>query len=203
MAKPQVTEDDLKAGVGGLGGFGSLTGQPSSRRDSPFGSDHLKRAASGASQVIELPPTAASPVRDVPAVTADAAPTKPVQQVTLLSQDVPNGDEQRDQAPSRKSKAERATPAVATEPDAKTAPKEDPYSERVTLPISPDMRDGLHLLASKLQRRKTDKSERITSNTLMRVAVRLLLDDLRPSESDAPNNEEELYSLVRARLKRS
>ena len=202
MAKPQVTEDDLKAGVGGLGGFGSLTGQPS-RRDSPFGSDHSKRGSPAATQVIELPPvTAVLPVREGP-VAPDPAPTPSTQQASLTSHDVPQKKEEPRAASPRKLKVEETVPEATTEPDATSVRKEDPYSERVTLPISPDMRDGLHLLASKLQRRKTDKSERITSNTLMRVAVRLLLEDLRPSESDAPNTEEELYSLVQAKLKRS
>lgn len=116
---------------------------------------------------------------------------------------MPQKKEEPRAASPRKLKVEETVPEATTEPDATSVRKEDPYSERVTLPISPDMRDGLHLLASKLQRRKTDKSERITSNTLMRVAVRLLLEDLRPSESDAPNTEEELYSLVQAKLKRS
>lgn len=50
--------------------------------------------------------------------------------------------------------------------------------------IRPDQDDALTALAKTLMRRRRDKSERITENTLIRVAVDLLLacaDELRGS----------------------
>lgn len=79
--------------------------------------------------------------------------------------------------------------------------KADVFTERVTLQISPEMRDEVDALARDLQRAKTTKDERITANTVMRVAVQLLMEKYRFEKGDVANTEEELFRLVVQRLK--
>jgi hypothetical protein len=66
--------------------------------------------------------------------------------------------------------------------------------------MTPQMRDEVNLMATKLQRRKTDKRERITANTLMRVAIQVLLDGFGLEEWDVANDEEELLQLAKSKL---
>jgi len=98
----------------------------------------------------------------------------------------------------------KATPKE-TEGEKKADPvgarKSDIYTEPVTLKISPEMRDSVIALARDLQRAKTTKDERITANTVIRVAVQLLMDIYRFESGDVANNEEELHLLVARRLK--
>lgn len=75
--------------------------------------------------------------------------------------------------------------------------KADLFSERVTLLMSSEMRDRVESLAKELQRRKTTKSERITSNTVMRVAINAFLESFELREGDVANTEEEFERLVR------
>ena len=58
------------------------------------------------------------------------------------------------------------------------------------------MRDDVDALARELQRAKTGKGERITANTRMRVAVRLLLKHYSVGDTQAPNGEDELLEAV-------
>jgi hypothetical protein len=75
--------------------------------------------------------------------------------------------------------------------------KADLYSERVTLLMSSEMRDRIEALAKELQRRKTTKSERITSNTVMRVAINAFLETFELRDGEVANTEEEFERLVR------
>jgi hypothetical protein len=74
--------------------------------------------------------------------------------------------------------------------------KADILTERLTVQISPEMRDEVERIAQELQRAKTSKEERITANTVMRVAIQLITKKFKLKSGDAPNNEEELYKLV-------
>jgi hypothetical protein len=76
------------------------------------------------------------------------------------------------------------------------------YTERVTTIMSPEMRDHMSQLAANLQRRKNDPTERITANTLTRVAIKIFLEELLPLDTEAPRTEEELYALTKAKVKR-
>ena len=78
--------------------------------------------------------------------------------------------------------------------------KADLFTERVTLQISPEMRDDVDSLARNLQRAKTRKDERITANTVMRVAIQLLIDNYRFQTGDVVNSEQELFQLVGTQL---
>ena len=59
------------------------------------------------------------------------------------------------------------------------------------------MRDQVDSLARELQRSKTSKDERITSNSVMRVAVRHFLGEFKLRKGEEPNSEEELLTLVK------
>ena len=58
------------------------------------------------------------------------------------------------------------------------------------------MRDEVDSLARELQRSKPSKGERITANTVVRVAIRCLLDHFKSETSRSVNSEEELFELV-------
>lgn len=75
---------------------------------------------------------------------------------------------------------ERESPAVAetgSEPSEPVAGRHIHYTElvRKELRLHADQADELTVLASKVQRARKEKGERITDNTLIRVAVDLLL----------------------------
>lgn len=78
--------------------------------------------------------------------------------------------------------------------------KTDICSERVTLQISAEMPDEVDELARQIQRAKTSKDERITANTVMRVAIRLLTENFKLKAGEGPNNEEELFELASRRM---
>jgi hypothetical protein len=64
------------------------------------------------------------------------------------------------------------------------------------------MRDDVERIARELQRANSSKKERITGNTVMRVAIRLITERFQLKDDDAPNTEEELFAVVRNLLMR-
>jgi hypothetical protein len=189
MAKSQVTEQDLEQGLQSLGGFGKLAAQKP-RRDSPFGSDFVKRSESEGRAVPAAAPPKSPEIAPVP---------KP------LSQDIEEREEVGGGMLSTKSSPSTSAPKQLSKPnigESKVAhPKSNTLTDRVTLQLSPEMRDEVCEIARRLQRKKTDKkSERTTTNTVMRVAIQFLLDELMLEEKDRPNSEEELLELVKAKL---
>jgi hypothetical protein len=179
MAKGQVSEEQLSEGLKGIGNFGSLSA-PRVRRDNPF-RDSRK----------DVPQP--EPVK--PLVQAESSPVR---------------------AREPELKPVSAKVARASSPSAKPAAKEqkreekpkdgglrkaDIFTERVTLQISPEMRDDVERIARELQRSKTSKKERITGNTVMRVAIRLLTEKFELKGIAAPNNEEELFEVAAKTLR--
>lgn len=81
-------------------------------------------------------------------------------------------------------------------------PKTELFSERVTVLMDSEMRNELNRVAHLLQRRKTASTERITANTLMRVAIKVFLEELEPADTDTPNTELELYRLTKNKVRR-
>ena len=79
--------------------------------------------------------------------------------------------------------------------------KEPVYSERLTLPPDEELRDGLDALARELQRSRTKKIERITVNTVIRSACRLVLEHAELREGDVANTEEEVLKLLLRRVR--
>lgn len=175
MAKGQVTEDDLAQSMKSLGGFGSL-GADRARKDSPFRDSRIEEKTIEIPKLVEA--AKPEPVRVLPDVLEEPAPTPRVAMPGL-----------------------EPKPRPAKKVGAVTNRKADIYSERVTVQMSPEMRDGVDELARQLQRGKTSKVERITSNTVMRVAITFLLDHFAVKAGEAPNNERELLSLVESRLR--
>lgn len=224
MAKAQVTEDDLKASVGGLGGFSGLTGK-ATRRDSPFGSDYVKRSPNTeqTSSVVELPaaqpkePARNSADQNLTFTSSENSIVTPQQTDAAIKDVEPKADlpvvsaipvtpPANDEVPERVTKeVEPKKPAVTKVAIAKpiAAPLVvDDYTERMTLPMTFEMRERLDSLARQLQRRRADKSERITANSLIRVAIEVYLDALTPGEEETPSNEDELRSIALSKVKR-
>jgi hypothetical protein len=232
MAKPTITEKDLDAGISSLGGFGNLTkaGSSSTRRDSPFGSSYAKPAAATPPtqqtvvapkkqvealnkepvepQQAPLPPQIVAPVavqqpiEDTSPLSTTALPAKePVAPPLSPSEPTPKATTPR-AAKIKPSTNEVGLAAVSSSSVKSSVPKTQIFTERVTMVMDSQTRDELNQLALVLQRRKSDSSERITTNTLMRVAIKLFLEELRPQETDSPNSEAELYQLTKARVKR-
>ena len=151
MAKGQVSEEELTKGLRGIGDFAGLNPSSRVRRDNPFRDSRA-----------ETPP-APAPVTTIE-VLPSAAPSHPA----------PNGT-----LPEIKTKVARksiSAPETVKQGRAVERTEEngvrkaDVFTERVTLQISPEMRDQVERLARELQRAKSSKKERITGNTVMRVA---------------------------------
>lgn len=193
MAKGQVTDQELESGLKSFGGFGAL-GEAAAkpRREDPFRDTRAEAAQAQAARVepprIEIVKTPS----EVPA--ADGRVVVP-----SLPQEKP--------APLKLKKAPSHSGPVKAERggEGKTIPRKDSvasenktelYTERVTVPLDAELRDGAESLAKELNRRRTDKGERITANTVMRVALRLMLERFDVDATQTVNSEEELLDAV-------
>lgn len=74
----------------------------------------------------------------------------------------------------------------------------DPNTENVTVPLSRSLRDRSEELARVLNRNRTIRKTRITRNTILRVALQCILDDLGDASEHSVNSEEELLELARS-----
>jgi len=155
----------------GLKKAGGFSGlSKKTRRDSPFGQEHAKPVAE-------------------PQISQSEKRLKPEKVVSEKIVEVnkkassPNS--------SLKKNIENAEKALAT--------KAETFSERITLNITPDMRDKAEMIARGLQRRKADRTERITANTIYRVAIEALLADEDFLKNISPNTEQELLDAVKAK----
>ena len=74
-------------------------------------------------------------------------------------------------------------------------------SDSVTLPVPPDLRDRVNSLATRLQRMRTEKVERMTANVVMRVAIEAFIEKFDPDKAPVSNTEAELLETVRSRLR--
>jgi hypothetical protein len=189
MGKGQVSEKELEQGIKSLGGLGGFA-PGAARRDSPFGSDFVRKA-----QPIEHLPEKEVEIKltDKAEALSNVAPK--VQEEARAP--VPSLPE----APQRKAKPPKLI-VRASQEDEEGAKEASSGLEDVTVRMSSAMRDDLHFLATKLQRRRKTKEQRITSNTVIRVAVQLLLEELKLNETDYVNNEEELLALARRKVVR-
>lgn len=174
MAKGQVSEEELTKGLKGIGNFGGLAAKV--QRDNPFRDSRSDRAQQP--KTIDVP----SEPRIAKGRVHEAAKplSKPVRALPP--------------APKERTENPRSVDGAAR--------KADIFTERVTLQISPDMRDEIDALARDLQRSRTTKEERITANTVMRVALELLMKNYQFERGDVANNEAELYDLIVRRLKK-
>ncbi len=75
--------------------------------------------------------------------------------------------------------------------------KTEVYAERVTVLLNEELRDGAEALAKELHRRRTKKGERITANTVMRVALSVMLERMEGERLEGANSEADLMVAVR------
>lgn len=215
MAKGQVTDHELALGLKNFGGFGSLGGQTTKpRREDPFRDTREEApapvaAAPQATQPQAVQPQVSQAVRgETPRL--EIVKTQEPEPVEAKAPSLPAEQIQPSPLKLREKKARIATPAAKSErvvrpvkqvPSESVAAekKSELYTERVTVPLDAELRDGAESLAKDLQRKRTEKGERITANTVMRVALRVMLDEFDPSAADGVNTEEELYQAVAVR----
>lgn len=67
----------------------------------------------------------------------------------------------------------------------------------LTVPLTAELRDRASALATQLQRRRTNRAERLTTNVVYRVAIETFLDCLRLDETDVANTEAEFRAAAR------
>jgi hypothetical protein len=187
MAKGQVTDKELATGLKTFGGFGALSEAGSRpRREDPFRDTRAEVPPAAPRIEVVKPPRA-----DTPPPTAPVAPVA-----------VEKSPQVRDPKPeprrARSVRKEEPSPPLVTNGHEK---KSELYTERVTVPLDAELRDGAEALAKSLQRRRTDKGERITANTVMRVALRVVLDSFDTQSVGVVNTEEELFQAVCAGLR--
>lgn len=184
MAKGSVTEKDLSSGLNRVGGLGSLNAKKAVR-DNPF------RSTAASAPAPEPHSNLATKVaeRELPEQPEEVV-SKPVARAKEAPQR--HEPEQYEESPARV--PEKPARAV------RKKRKADVYTERVTLQMSTYMRDKVDSLARDLQRQKSSKDERITANTVMRVAIELLLSEFKLRKSDIANSEDEVLELVKARI---
>ncbi len=183
MAKGQVTEEELSKGLKGIGNFGGLS-QPRVRRDNPFRDSRVETPSPEPVKTIEVLPVAS----EKRVSKAGSARPPSLETKVLPKAATP------DSKPAEKGRG------LDKRQEGMGARKADIFTERVTLQISPEMRDEVERIARELQRAKTSKEERITPNTVMRVAILLLTKRFNLNEGEAPNTEEELISLAEEAL---
>ena len=188
MAKSQVTEQDLEQSLQTLGGFGKLATQKP-RRDSPFGPEFSRR------------PEESKP-------TPQVAPEKS-REVTLVAKTPGQGIEALEEKegdvllthPLPKSAPTRKVATPLPEEATASHPKSNTLTERVTVQMSPEMRDAVNDLARHLQRRRKDKGERITANSVMRVAIQYFLDNVQLERVQGASTELEIAKSLAAGMK--
>lgn len=168
MARGNLTEEELAAGIKAVGVLAAVAGPHGQRRDNPF--------------------AAQSPAKSIQPSERAARPPRPVELPTAPKT-----------LPPHETPAERAPGPPIEEPVVQS----DRYTEEVHVPMTADMRTRVNLLAAELQRRRTEKRVRFTSNTVFRVAIETFLDRFELTDSDHVNSEEELLRLVEQRLDRS
>lgn len=155
----------------GLKGMGGLTGlSEKSRRDSPFGKPSGERPQA-----------------------VDSRKKRGSRSVAG------NGTKQTDEETTRRNGAAKRGTDVASTRATTAAAAVEPH-EAVTLPLPVSLRDEVSALAKELQRRRTEKKHRITTNTVMRALIEVGLGELKLEGDDHANNERELVHLVRAKL---
>lgn len=211
----QITEDDLAAGLSGFGdGLTTITERP--RRDNPFRDTRAeveRRPSEKVEKVIEMRP--GLPSADSQVVSASAREHEVRPEVGPERRMTTRGSAaepaERQEVPYARKLPVRTIEESAREvrvhyPEPEPLEKAqlrkaDIFTERVTLSMSTEMRDEVEALARELQRRRTRKDERITANTVMRVAIQSLLERLNLEDWEAANNEAELLELARRKVR--
>lgn len=103
------------------------------------------------------------------------------------------------ETPKEPTEVKKVSPKATVNKEKEVKTKAEIFSEKITLNISPEMRDRAEMLARSLQRKKADKSERITANTIYRVAIKALLENEKFIDAHSPNTEGELLELIKGK----
>jgi hypothetical protein len=114
--------------------------------------------------------------------------------ITVASQAPPSEPTAKERTPRREatSRTDRsATPSKKAETE---------FTDDVTVPMTAEMRTKATLFAANLQRRRTTKSERLTANSIFRVAIQVALDAFQDEDVPSVNSEEELLEAARKLL---
>lgn len=173
MARGQTTEEDLRTGLQGVGAFDALRVSPGLKRENLFATA----------------PRALRPARPPP-------PEPHVEVETPL-----------ERPPTKAGAAPRqgeTAPVIPEHPPEKgRAQREVLLTDPVTVPMTAEMRSKASLLAAELQRRRTEKSERITPNTVFRVAIQLFLETFDLGDAGPINSAEDLLERGRGLLRKT
>lgn len=218
------------ASLGGFGGLTKQAS--SARRDSPFGTNYAKSPPQKTPVATNSVPTDLVPAAETKATPLTIINASPANLADPSLKSAPSETKGTPVPPHSSAEAPAAAieesalrppelPVVATTPVKSTPhkalrqgqgntpsqtspsiPKTELFSERVTVLMDSEMRDELNRVAHLLQRRKTASTERITANTLMRVAIKVFLEELEPADTDTPNTELELYRLTKSKVRR-
>ena len=79
--------------------------------------------------------------------------------------------------------------------------KADLYPRRIGIGMNDELKSELDSLTAQVQALRTTKSERHTTNTVVRCALRYVLENIQFYEGDTADSEEELTALFNERLK--
>lgn len=134
--------------------------------------------------------------RDSPFAAPSAAPAQPA----LAAAVAPSVRERRRAAPTPEAQRDQAVESPPRLSNAVPVPESSKYTDPVTVPMTAEMRTQANLLAAELQRRRTDRRVRFTSNTVFRVAVETFFEHFELAPGDRVNTEDELRRLVHERL---
>lgn len=107
-------------------------------------------------------------------------------------------------------RVEKPAPAITREPRAtpKRAVTEEGegadalYTEKITLPLTLALRVRSEELARRINRHRSVKKHRVTSNGIIRVALESFLDDFSLPPGRPVNSEKELLEATRSRRKK-
>jgi hypothetical protein len=204
MAKGQVTTDDLASGIRSFGGLAQLGGSSRPVRENPF----RDTRGDSVQPVATAPSPTPAPVPEAPRLEViSGIETSSVGEGSVPSPvavpSAPRPERERKPAATRMAPPAKVTPPRIVSTETTTAAestgrekKTELYTERVTVLLNADLRDRAEALAKELHRRRTQKGERITANTIFRVAIRAMLDTFDPSTSTELNTELDLYEAV-------
>lgn len=142
------------------------------------------------------------------------APPKQIQKPTQVAQGTPPVElsmapEPVVELPKREAPRpeEKTTPKISRErvkPKTEQAGEasEEAFPEKVTVPLTLDMRLKAEELARVINRRRSVKDHHITRNSLIRVALQCFLDEFELPNGKPVNSEAELLEAARSRRKR-
>lgn len=191
MAKSQLSDDELAAGIASMGGFGTLGQKP--KRDSPFGSDYVRKPQVQSAQPPASPQLQASQKSSsgAPVVTSVAAPIAEVSLPKEKSPDAPSAASGLRAVSSDKEVTEDLSPPAEEENVTK--------HEKLSVMMTPEMRDTLSAMGKTLQRKRRQKGARFTANTVMRVAIQHFINTADMAHLSGVSSEEELLKEVAKR----